>query len=94
MMELLVILGLLAVGIAIIAIKEDKARQVKELEQVFLLDLPKIEPVKKKAPAKKKPAKKAAKKKTAKKAAPKKAAKKAAKKKPQPKKKKRASVIK
>lgn len=93
-MELLVILGLLAVSIAIIAVKEDKKRK-EEFKQVLLLDLPVLESVKKKAPAKK-----AAKKKPVKKAA-KKAAKKPVnkavkkvKKKPQPKKKKRASVIK
>lgn len=95
MMELLAILGLLAVGITIIAVKEDRARQEKEYREILLLDLPKLEPVKKKAPVKKaakKAAKKPAKKKPAKKAV-KKAAKKA-KKKPQPKKKKRASVSK
>ena len=91
MMELLAILGLLAVGITIIAVKEDRARQDKEYREILLLDLPKLEPVKKKAPVKK-AAKKAAKK-LAKKKPVKKAVKKA-KKKPQPKKKKRASVSK
>ena len=93
-MELLVILGVLAAVIATYAIVEDNKRQKREFEELFLLDLPVLEPVKKKAPAKKaakKPVKKAVKK--AAKKPVKKAAKKA-KKKPQPKKKKRASVIK
>lgn len=89
-MELLVILGVLATVIAVYAIVEDNKRQKREFEELFLLDLPVLEPVKKKAPAKKaakKPVKKTAKK-------PVKKAAKKAKKKPQPKKKKRASVIK
>lgn len=89
-MELLVILGVLAAVIATYAIVEDNKRQKREFEELFLLDLPVLEPVKKKAPAKKaakKPVKKTAKK-------PVKKAAKKAKKKPQPKKKKRASVIK
>lgn len=93
-MELLVILGVLAAVIATYAVVEDNKRQKREFEEFFLLDLPVLEPVKKKAPAKKaakKPVKKAIKK--AAKKPVKKAAKKA-KKKPQPKKKKRASVIK
>lgn len=93
-MELLVILGVLAAVIATYAVVEDNKRQKREFEEFFLLDLPVLEPVKKKAPAKKaakKPVKKATKK--AAKKPVKKAAKKA-KKKPQPKKKKRASVIK
>jgi hypothetical protein len=93
-MELLVILGVLAAVIATYALVEDNKRQKREFEEFFLLDLPVLEPVKKKAPAKKaakKPVKKATKK--AAKKPVKKAAKKA-KKKPQPKKKKRASVIK
>jgi hypothetical protein len=97
-MELLVILGVLAAVIATYAVVEDNKRQKREFEEFFLLDLPVLEPVKKKAPAKK-AAKKAAKKpvkKATKKAAkkPVKKAAKKAKKKPQPKKKKRASVIK
>ena len=93
-MELLVILGVLAAVIATYAIVEDNKRQKREFEELFLLDLPVLEPVKKKAPAKK--AAKKPVKKTAKKAAkkPVKKAAKKAKKKPQPKKKKRASVIK
>lgn len=107
-MELILILGALAVAIAIIAVKED-ARRKKELEgfNLFAIDRdndglvqegtkwerPVKKAPKKKAAKKKAPAKKAAKK--AVKKAPKKAAKKAAvKKKPKTKKKKRASVTK